>query len=479
VVLTRVLSDNNELHTPTGHIAVGWLVVEDIFTVLVLVLLPALFGGQGIEAVPRAVGLAVLKMGALVVLALPLGGRVIPWLLARVADTGSRELFTLTVLVVALGIAVGSAVLFGVSMALGAFLAGMVVARSDFSVRAAVDALPMRDAFAVLFFVSAGMLFNPSFVAEAPGAVLATLGVVMVGKPLAALSLVLLLGYPVRAALVVAVALAQVGEFSFILAALGSSLGVLPAAATNALIGAAIVSISLNPLLFRLVCPTERYIARRPWLAKLLNARVRQISRAGSGPEPDVDPRYRAVVVGYGPVGQTVVRLLRENEIVPTVVEMNLDVVRRLRAEGVPAVYGDANHPETLKEAGQAQAATLVLAASGMGTAEEAIRAAHELNPDVRILARSAYLRERASMRGLGVDVVFSGEGEVALAMAEAILTGLGATPGQIDRERERVRADLFGTPEPEVPVEIPAASDGPADGPPEPVSDGTGTSTS
>src|SRR5947209_5880597 len=229
VVLVRVLTDYNVLHTPTGHIAVGWLVVEDLFTVVVLVLLPALFGGGGAGpgGLPLALLLTVLKIGVLVAVVFLLGGRLIPWLLGRVAATGSRELFTLTVLVVALGIAVGSAKLFGVSMALGAFLAGMVVGRSDFSLRAATDALPMRDAFAVLFFVATGMLFNPRYVLEAPGLVAATLGIVMVGKPLGALLIILLLGYPLRVALAVSVALAQVGEFTFMLATLGQGLGVL------------------------------------------------------------------------------------------------------------------------------------------------------------------------------------------------------------------------------------------------------------
>ncbi|MGH7149505.1 MAG: cation:proton antiporter, partial [Planctomycetota bacterium] len=210
VVLTRVLADNRDLHTPTGHIAVGWLVVEDLFTVIVLVLLPALFGpgrARGSDVL-LGLGFAALKIAALVVLTILAGGRLIPRLLERVAATRSRELFTLTVLVVALGIAVGSARLFGVSMALGAFLAGMVVGRSEFSLRAASDALPMRDAFAVLFFVSVGMLFDPSHLLEAPGLVAATLGVILLGKPAAALGIVLLLGYPPKVGLAVAAALA-------------------------------------------------------------------------------------------------------------------------------------------------------------------------------------------------------------------------------------------------------------------------------
>jgi CPA2 family monovalent cation:H+ antiporter-2 len=467
VVLTRVLADNRDLHTPAGHIAVGWLVVEDLFTVLVLVLLPALFGGAvGPGQVTIALGLAVLKVGVMVAFTFLVGGRLIPWLLERVAATRSRELFTLTVLVLALGIAVGSARLFGVSMALGAFLAGMVVGRSDFSLRAASEALPMRDAFAVLFFVSVGMLFNPRYLLEAPGLVAVTLAVILVGKPLAALSIVLLLGYPPRIAFAVAIALAQIGEFSFILAALGKELGLLSDGATNTLVAAALVSITLNPLLYRLVDPALDRAARWPRLWGWLDARARRQVPAASagtaGQDHPVGPRHRAVVVGYGPVGQTVTRLLRENDIEPTVVELNLETVRRLRQEGVLAVYGDASHRETLQEAGVAGADSLILSAAGMRGSEEVIRLARELNPDVRIFARSAYVRERPALRRAGADRVFSGEGEVALALTEAILRGLGATAEQIDRERERVRADLFGRPpadEPPAPAPtLPAA---------------------
>ena len=330
-------------------------------------------------------------------------------------------------------------------MALGAFLAGMVVGRSEFSLRAASDALPMRDAFAVLFFVSAGMLFDPGYLLEAPVTVAAALAVVMVGKPVAALAIVLLRGYPIRAAFAVAVALAQIGEFSFILAALGMQLGVLPAEANNALVAVAIVSISLNPILYRLVDPAERWVARRPRLWRWLSAGVHGAVGSGEPAGEEANPRFRAVVVGYGPVGRTLCRLLRENGIEPTVIEMNLSTVQQLRAEGMAAVYGDAGRTETLREAGVGNAAALVLSASGLKDAQEVVRLARELNPEIRVLARSAYLRERADLRKAGADAVFSGEGEVALAMVESVLRELGASPEQIDRERDRVRADLFG----------------------------------
>jgi CPA2 family monovalent cation:H+ antiporter-2 len=449
VVLVRVLTDNRDLHTPTGHIAVGWLVTEDLFTVIVLVLLPALAGSQqaGSGHVPLALGLAALKITALVAFTFLVGGRLIPWLLERVATTHSRELFTLTILVLALGIAVGSAKLFGVSMALGSFLAGMVVGRSDFSLRAASEALPMRDAFAVLFFVSVGMLLNPRYLLEAPGLVAAMLGVIMLGKPLAALGIVLLLGYPLKVALAVAVALAQIGEFSFILATLGKALGILPDAAINTLVAAAIISITLNPLLYRLVDPAEAWITRRPRLWSWLNARTRKQLPPEASPTSDhsLSSRHQAVIVGYGPVGQTVTRLLRENDIETTVIELNRDTVRHLREAGVSAVYGDASHRETLQGAGVASAGSLILSAAGIQASPEVIRLARELNPAIRILARTAYVRELPALHQAGAEQVFSGEGEVALAVAEAVLRDLGATPEQIDQERERVHADLFG----------------------------------
>jgi CPA2 family monovalent cation:H+ antiporter-2 len=448
VVLTRILADHNDLHTPAGSAAVGWLIVQDLITVLVLVVLPGFVGAAGASMGDMlvAVGLAVVKIALLIVLVGFAGGRFIPWLLRHVAATRSRELFTLTVLVVALGIAAASATGFGVSMALGAFLAGMVVGRSDFSVRAATEALPMRDAFAVLFFVSAGMMFDPRTVLDYPWTVLAALGVILLGTPLTVLTVVLLLGYPVRLAIALALSLTQIGEFSFILTALGRQLRVLPDELAQAVVVAALVSISLYPLVYRLADPAAAWVARRPRLLRWLRSlgRHRPAAATPTHPPPP-DPMRRAVIVGYGPVGRTLTRLLRENDIEPTVIEMNIDTLHHLRSEGVPAVYGDANHTETLKAAGVDHAGTLILSASSIPTAEEVIRKARELNPMIRVIVRSAYLRERGALRKAGADTVFAGEGEVALAMTEAILTALGATPEQIDRERDRLRADLLG----------------------------------
>ena len=448
VVLVRVLSDNNDLHTPTGHIAVGWLVMEDLFTVVILVLLPLIFGSQASSpgGVALELLLALLKIAALVAFTFLVGGRAIPWLLGRVAETRSRELFTLTILVVALGIAVGAAEVFGVSMALGAFLAGMVVGRSDFSLRAASEALPMRDAFAVLFFVSVGMLFDPALLVKSPAIVVLTLAVVLIGKPLAAFGITAALGYPSRVALAVAAVLGQIGEFSFILATLGRELGVLPAAATNGLVAAAIITISINPLIYRGVAPLEQGLARWPRLWALLNARSRApaSSALSNTAEPESDPQYRAVIVGYGPVGRTVARLFRKQGIEPAIIEMNLTTIQELRAAGVKAFYGDATLRATLEQAGVGAAGTFVISVSGLAGAEEVIRLAREINPLIHILARTRYLTDIPTLRQAGADGVFSGEGEVGLAMTEYVLTDLGATPDQIDRERAQVHDDLF-----------------------------------
>jgi CPA2 family monovalent cation:H+ antiporter-2 len=441
----RVLADNRDLHTQTGHIAVGWLVVEDLFTVLALVFLPTLLGGAvTATGLLVDVSITIVKVGALVAFAVLVGNRAIPWLLDRVSATRSRELFTLAVLSLALGIAVGASLIFNVSMALGAFLAGMVVGRSEYSLRAASEALPMRDAFAVLFFVSVGMLLNPRSLLDAPLVLLATLGVVMVGKPLVAFVLVRVMRYPLRTALSVAVALAQIGEFSFILSSLGRDLGVLSDVAANTLVAVSIVSIICNPLLYRLIPAAEHWTSRRPGLWRLLNPAPRGTGDGdGHAHAPAQDSRHRAVVVGFGPTGRTVIRLLRENGIEPTIVELNIDSIRTLREQGVRAVYGDARHPETLRRAGVEGASTLLLTSAGMERSEVVIRAARDLNHGIHVLARTAYLRDLPSLLRAGANEVFSDEGEVALAFTETILRRLGATPEQVDRERSRVHDEL------------------------------------
>ncbi|HTM54751.1 MAG TPA: cation:proton antiporter [Pirellulales bacterium] len=447
VVLLRVLSDNHDLHTRTGHIAVGWLVVEDLFTVVMLVMLPAMFVDRAEPAhIALAVGLALVKVAALVVVTVVIGGRVIPWLLTRAALSHSRELFTLTVLVVALGVAVSAAKVFGVSMALGAFLGGMIVGRSEFSFRAASEALPMRDAFAVLFFVSIGLLFDPAALLDAPGILCATLGIILLGKPAAALALTLICGYSLEVATGVAVALAQIGEFSFLLVFVARDLGVLDAIATNTIIAAAIISISLNPLLYRAIGPSLRWLEHSKALRRWRAARpIRALALSDTDDADSADARHRAVLVGYGPVGRTVARLLKENDVRTTVIDLNLPTVQALKREGVDAIYGDAGNREVLQAAAIDRAGSFVLSASNLPGANEVIRLAKQLNPKIRVLARAVYVNEIAALKSAGADVVFSGEGEVALAFTVAVLDDLGATRDQIDRERERVRRELFG----------------------------------
>ena len=458
VVMVRVLSDNRALHTTTGHSALGWLVVEDLVVVVLLVLLPALIGTGAVDAahgVAHAADsesslfvvliFALLKIAGAVAAIFLIGGRVLPVLIELAARARSRELFTLAVLVIALGLAVGSALLFGVSMALGAFLAGMVVGRSEFSVRAIAEALPLRDAFAVLFFVSIGMLLDPMAVLEQPGLVLVTLAIVMVAKPIAVFSLVLILKHPPRLALSIAVALAQIGEFSFILALRGRELGVFDESATQALVAASILSISLNPMLFRIVRPLELHMRKTSawWMRMEKRADPDSVVEARRRADAPQDRKHRAVIIGSGPVGRTLTRLLLENEIDPVLIELNIDTVRDLRRHGLRAVYGDATHVDTLKQAGVEEADTLILSASGLHTSREIVRAAKDLNPAIRVLARADYLREVDALCDAGVQQAFSGEGEIALAMTTAILEELGASPEQIDRERDRVHREL------------------------------------
>jgi CPA2 family monovalent cation:H+ antiporter-2 len=388
------------------------------------------------------VATTVAKLAFLVAFAFVIGGRVIPRFLTGVAGTQSRELFTLAVLMLALGIAVGSAMGFGVSMALGAFLAGMIVGQSEFSFRAASEALPMRDAFSVLFFVSVGMLLDPSALMATPLLLLVTLGVVLIGKPLAAFAIVVLMGYGSRVALGVSVALSQIGEFSLILATVGQQLNILPDSAANTIIAATIVSLTLNPIQYKTIGWMEARLARWPGLWRTLNPK--SASDGNAQAEPSASEAFRAVVVGYGPIGQTLSRLLRDGGIEPVIIETNLDTAHRARREGRRVIYGDAAHGDILEAAGIDSAVALILSASTTEHTSEIIRIARKTNPALRIIARANYLREADTMRNAGAEAVFAGEGEVALAMTEHILGFLGATPEQMDRERQRVRQEVF-----------------------------------
>jgi CPA2 family monovalent cation:H+ antiporter-2 len=271
------------------------------------------------------------------------------------------------------------------------------------------------------------------------------LAVVLIGKPLVAFLIVRLLRYPFRVAFAIAIALAQIGEFSFILANIGSDLGILTRDATNTLVAVSIVSIVVNPLLYRFVTPVERWAAARPRLWRLVNPQIVEDGAATSTAKPHTDPRNHAVVVGYGPTGRTVTRLLRANNIEPTVIELNMETVRELRERGVTAIYGDATQRNTLEAARVSHVGSLIMTSAGMGHSADVIRMARDLNPAIRVLARAAYLRDLPELLKAGADTVFTGEGEVALAFTESILHRIGATPEQIDRERSRAHTDLFG----------------------------------
>lgn len=437
VVVLRVFADQQLLHTPVGHVAVGWLLVEDLYVVIVVILLPLLAGERregGATDVAIAVAVALSKVAALVALTLTVGRKLIGAVLGSVARTRSRELFTLTVLVLALGVAVGSAKLFGASMALGAFLAGLVVGQSDFSSRAASEALPMRDAFAVLFFVATGMLLDPSKLLSNLPLTLLTLSIIVLAKPLAAGAVVLARGYPPRTAVGLAMGVAQIGEFTFVLAALGGQLRLLPPEATQSLVAASILTIAVNPLLFRFVDPAARWVG-----ARLPERKHGPDSLAP--PRRHADRRFRAIVVGHGPVGRSLSRLLVDHGLEPTIVELNHDTVAQVRASGLRAVYGDASQREILERAGVGDAGSLIFTASG--SPDAVIRTARALNEDLLIVARATRLGEVPPLRRAGAHDVVSAEGEVALAMTERLLVQLGASGEQLDRARARVRKDI------------------------------------
>lgn len=462
VVLLRVLMDRSMLNTPHGHAAVGWLIVEDIFTVLALVLVPMLaIGSSTVEAIAAsgltgetgavaaspsmfaAIGWAVIKLIALVVIVLLAGSRIVPWILRQVTKLRSPELFTLTVLVLSIAIAVGAAVLFDASVALGAFLAGMVVAQSPVSHQAAADALPMRDAFAVLFFVSVGMLFDPSFLLTDPLLVVAGLSIVLVAKPLAALAIVAVLGYPVRMALTVAIGLAQIGEFSFILGQVALKHQLLPPEGQQVLVATAIVSIALNPLVFRSIGPLEHWLQKRPRLWRLLNARSERRAlalNAVAAPQIQSIERPLAIIVGHGPVGRVVDALLRDAGFHTVIIEMNLDTVEALIRTGHSAIYGDATRWQVLDEAGVRRAVHLVVTLPHSSSRAPVVRAARELNPDVQIAVRARYLGERDVLLAAGASKVIFEEGEAGIALARHVMEHRRLDKLTVDRMLDALR---------------------------------------
>ena len=443
VVLMRVLMDHRMLQTVHGHTAVGWLVVEDLLTVLLLVMLPVMAdagAGSAGSSLWWSLGKTLAKLVLLGLLFGFVGARLFPKLLVQVARLRSRELFTLTVLVMAVAVAAGAASFFGASMALGAFLAGMVVGQSPVSHQAAADALPMRDAFAVLFFVSVGMLFDPRFLIERPDMVALALAIVLIGKPLAAVGIVFLLGYPVRTALTVAMGLAQIGEFSFIVADLARSLNLLSAEGQGTLIAVAMLSIAVNPLLFRTVDPIEGWLRKRSKLWSWLSARSERRGAALKQAPPPVEEAKRAIVVGYGPVGKTVERLLKQTGLDTVVIDMNMDTVLGIQRQGNKAIYGDASNSALLEEAGIRTASHLVVTLPHSTNRVPLVTAARQMNAEVRILVRSRYLNERQELEEAGADWICIEEEEAAVALAQAVLAETGSDPRVISRVAAKVR---------------------------------------
>ncbi|WON73341.1 YbaL family putative K(+) efflux transporter [Nitrosospira sp. Is2] len=432
VVLLRALEQRGLLKSVNGSIAVGWLIVEDLAMVLVLVLLPPLAGWMGVDPghpTPDQSGSNLFttllitfgKVSVFVALMLIVGKRVFPKLLWHVASTNSQELFILSVIAVAIGIAYGSAMLFGVSFALGAFFAGMVMRESDLSHRAAQESLPLRDAFSVLFFVSVGMLFDPNVLIEQPLRVLATLGIIIVGKSLAAFFLVLLFRYPLNTALTVSASLAQIGEFSFILAALGVSLGLLPVEAQSLILAGAFISITLNPLVFRIIEPAQAWIRARSKLALLLERSDDPLAELPTTVASSYVTSH-VVLVGYGRVGRYIGEALAKKGMPLVVAEQNREVVEGLRKRGIHAVAGDAAEPAVLIQAHIARAAMLVIAVPDTLRARRMIEIARILNPPIEIIVRTHNEEEAALLRKESGGEVFLGEHELALSMTRYVL---------------------------------------------------------
>jgi CPA2 family monovalent cation:H+ antiporter-2 len=436
VVLLKALEARGVLDTMNGRIAVGWLVVEDLATVLVLVLLPPLAGVLGSandQVVPAGsvwttIGKTVLEVSAFIALMLIVGRRVLPWLLWQVARTGSRELFTLSVIATAIGIAFGASELFSVSFALGAFFAGMVMRESQFSHRAAQESLPLRDAFSVLFFVSVGMLFEPRILVEQPVRVLGVVAIIIAGKSLAALALVIAFRYPLNTALTVAASLAQIGEFSFILAGLGLSLGLLPTDGMSLVLAGALISIALNPFLFAAIAPFQRWLLDRSDLARALERRQDPYAQLPI----DTKREYlkgQVVLVGYGRVGRRIASALRARGIPYVVAEQNREKVEDLRKKGIAAVSGDASDPAVLIQAHIANAAMLVVATHDPVNVRQMVETARTLNPHIEIVLRTHSEDESQLLRNDGLGTVFFGEEELAKGMAGHIVERFA--PGQ------------------------------------------------
>jgi len=433
VVLLRALESRHALNTVNGRIAVGWLIVEDLFVVLVLVVLPAIAGllggnspaGHEGESVGGAIGVTLAKVAAFVALMLVVGRRVLPKVLWLVARTGSRELFTLAIVSAAIGLAYGASELFSVSFALGAFFAGMMLRESALSHRAAEESLPLRDAFSVLFFVSVGMLFDPAVVIQEPLKLVATLGIIMLGKTAAAVILVLALRYPLSTALTVGAGLAQIGEFSFILAGLGGELGLLSKEGRSLILAAALVSITLNPIMFAAIDPVVSWVRSRSLVARAMERSPDPLAELPA----TVDVRTltgHVLLVGYGRVGRRIADALAGRGIPFVVAEQRREAVEDLRARGISAVSGDASRAEVLVQGHVARAGMLVIATPDAAAVPRMVEIARTLNPRIEIVIRVHSEEEKTLFEREELGRVFMGEAELASAMTGYIVDRAG-----------------------------------------------------
>ncbi|THK42052.1 Kef family K(+) transporter [Methylophaga sp. SB9B] len=429
VVLLKALESQGLLETINGRIAVGWLIVEDLATVLMLVLLPALAGilgssETGVSDAPlwQTISQILLQVTAFVAVMLIVGRRLFPWILWQVAGTGSRELFTLATITAAISIAYGAALLFSVSFALGAFFAGMMMRESEFSHRAAQESLPLRDAFSVLFFVAVGMLFDPTILIDEPLHVLAVVGIIIIGKSMAAMAITLAFRYPLNTALTVAASLAQIGEFSFILAGLGLTLGLLPQEGMNLVLAGAIISIALNPLLFSVVNPLRKWILMRSFLARRLERRQEPFAELPMSTESKF-LKGQVVLVGFGRVGSRVAEALKARDIPFVVAEQNREQVKALRKQGIAAVAGNAAEPAVLIQAHIANAAMLVIATPDPVDVRQMADTARKLNPGIEIVLRTYNAAEAQLLTKDGIGKVFFSEDELAKSITSHITT--------------------------------------------------------
>lgn len=430
VVLLKALGDRGLLDSVNGKIAVGWLLVEDLVMVLALVLLPAtavLLGGHALpgtdtsQSIWLTIGITLLKVTGFIAFMLIIGKRLVPMIMQFVARLGSRELFTLTVVAAAVSIAYGSYAVFGVSMALGAFFAGMVVKESDFSHRAEEETLPLREIFSILFFVSVGMLFDPSILIEEPLRILAVIAIIMVGKTLAAIALVLFFRYPINTALTVGASLAQIGEFSFILATLGLSLGLLTPDAQNLILAGALFSITLNSFVFSAIEPVQRWIRERSHLARLLERSADPLAIL-----PDeVDQAYlrdQVVIIGYGGVGRRISENLIQQNIKVVIAEENREIVEKLRSQGIAAVSGEATEPNVLIQAHIQHARLLVISPMDILDIHRIVDISKQLNPEIQVLICAESKEEAAVIRQENLGEVFYAKEEMAKNMSHHIL---------------------------------------------------------